>query len=165
MSDAEIETALLTYDNINKNIARIVAQLANGSYSNARRLSVQDLSEERKDVIEFLRLVLGKRKTVLIDAIDEIASSTDRSGIERWLKVLQSWLRDALFIQQKAYAPILEDEKQSMENFVRNFQQANLIGAIQSVEKAIAHLDKNVYLHLILTMLAIDLRKNIAEVS
>jgi DNA polymerase III subunit delta' len=165
LSDAEIETALLTYDNINKNIARIVAQLANGSYSNARRLSVQDLTEERKDVIEFLRLVLGKRKTVLIDAIDEIASSTDRSGIERWLKVLQSWLRDALFIQQKAYTPILEDEKQSMENFVRNFQQANLIAAIQSVEKAIAHLDKNVYLHLILTILAIDLRKNITEVS
>jgi len=165
LSDAEIETALRTHNNIDKDIARIVAQLANGSYSNARRLSVQDLTEERKDVIEFLRLVLGKQKTALIDEIDEIASSTDRSGIERWLKVLQSWLRDALIIQQKAYAPILEDEKQSMENFVRNFQQANLIAAIQSVEKAIAHLDKNVYLHLILTTLAIDLRKNIMEVS
>jgi hypothetical protein len=57
----------------------------------------------------------------------------------------------------------MEDEKQSMENFVRNFQQANLVAANQSVEKAIAHLDKNVYLHLILTMLAIDLRKNITE--
>jgi hypothetical protein len=119
---------------------------------------------ERKDVVEFMRLVLGKRKTALIDMLDELASSTDRLGIERWLKLLQSWLRDALLIQQKAHAPILEEEKQSMESFVKNFQQANLIAAIQSVEKAIAHLDKNVYLHLILTTLAIDLRKNITEV-
>ena len=163
VSEGEIETALVARDGVEESSARLVAQLANGSYSNARRLSVQNMAEERKDVIEFMRLVLGKRKTALIDAIDEIGSSTDRPGMERWLKLLQSWLRDAILIQQKAHAPLMEDEKQSMENFVRNFQQANLVAANQSVEKAIAHLDKNVYLHLILTMLAIDLRKNITE--
>ncbi|MGD1045773.1 MAG: DNA polymerase III subunit delta' [Bacteroidota bacterium] len=164
LSDAEIETALVARNGVDENIARLAAQLANGSYSNAQRFNLQDMAEERKEVVEFMRLVLGKRKTALIDAIDELASSTDRPSIERWLKLLQSWLRDALLIQQKAHAPLLEDEEQSMENFVKNFQQANLIAAIQSVEKAIAHLDKNVYLHLILTMLAIDLRKNITEV-
>jgi hypothetical protein len=165
LSDAEIENALVVRDNLDENVARLASQLANGSYSNARRLSLQDMAEERKDVVGFMRLILGKRKTVLIDAIDELASSTDRPGIERWLKLLQSWLRDALLIQQRSQASILEDEKQSMENFIKNFQQADLVSAIQSVEKAIAHLDKNVYLHLILTMLAIDLRKNITEMS
>ena len=165
LSDAEIEAALVARDSIDESNARLIAQLANGSYSNARRLSLQNMAEERKDVVEFMRLVLGKRKTALIDAIDELASSTDRPGIERWLKLLQSWLRDALLIQQKAHAPLMEDEKQSMENFVRNFHHANLVAAMQSVEKAIAHLDKNVYLHLLLTMLAIDLRKNITVVQ
>jgi DNA polymerase-3 subunit delta' len=164
LAENDIEDALITRDGVDVSVARLVAQLSNGSYSNARRLSVLNMTEERKDVIEFLRLVLGKRKTALIDAIDELASSSDRPGIERWLKLLQSWLRDALLIQQKTHPPIMEDEKQSMDNFVRNFQQANLVAAIQSVEKAIAHLDKNVYLHLILTALAIDLRKNITEV-
>jgi len=165
LSEAEIEAALVARDSIDKSNARLIAQLANGSYNKARRLSLQNMAEERKDVVEFMRLVLGKRKTALIDAIDELASSTDRPGIERWLKLLQSWLRDALLIQQQAHPPILEDEKQSIENFVRNFQQANLVAAIQSVEKAIAHLDKNVYLHLLLTMLAIDLQKNITEIQ
>jgi DNA polymerase-3 subunit delta' len=164
LAENDIEDALITRDGVDVSVARLVAQLSNGSYSNARRLSVLNMTEERKDVIEFLRLVLGKRKTALIDAIDELASSSDRPGIERWLKLLQSWLRDALLIQQKTHPPIMEDEKQSMDNFVRNFQQANLVAAIQSVEKAIAHLDKNVYLHLVLTTLAIDLRKNITEV-
>jgi len=163
LSNADIETALVTRDSVDKNIAQLVVQLANGSYSNARRLSLQNMTEERKEVVEFLRLVLGKRKTALIDAIDELASSNDRPGIERWLKLLQSWLRDALFIQQQADTTILDDEKESMKNFVKNFQQADLIAAIKSVEKAIAHLDKNVYLYLVITILAIDLRKNIAE--
>jgi DNA polymerase III subunit delta' len=165
LTDAEIENALITRDAIDHGLARLVAQLAQGSYGNARRLSVQNMAEERNEVMAFMRLVLGKRKTALIDAIDELASSTDRPGIERWLKLLQSWLRDALLIQQQTQAPLLEDEKQSMDNFVRNFQHANLIAAIHSVEKAIDHLDKNVYLHLLLTTLAIDLRKNISEVS
>ena len=163
LAENDMETALINRDGVEASVARLVAQLSNGSYSNARRLSVLNMTEERKDVVEFLRLVLGKRKTVLIDAIDELASSTDRSGIERWLKLLQSWLRDALLIQQRTHPPIMEDEKQSMDNFIRNFQHANLVAAIQSVEKAIAHLDNNVYLHLILTTLAIDLRKNITE--
>jgi len=163
LAENDIEAALINRDGVEASVARLVAQLSNGSYSNARRLSVLNMTEERKDVVEFLRLVLGKRKTVLIDAIDELASSTDRSGIERWLKLLQSWLRDALLIQQRTHPPIMEDEKQSMDNFIRNFQHANLVAAIQSVEKAIAHLDNNVYLHLILTTLAIDLRKNITE--
>jgi len=106
-----------------------------------------------------LRLVLSKNKAALIDAIDELASSSDRPGIERWLKLLQSWLRDALLLQQNAQAPLLDDEKKSMDNFVAKFNHANLIACIQAVEKAIAHLDKNVYLHLILTTLAIDLRE------
>ena len=163
LAENDIEAALINRDGVEASVARLVAQLSNGSYSNARRLSVLNMTEERKDVVEFLRLVLGKRKTVLIDAIDELASSTDRPCIERWLKLLQSWLRDALLIQQRTHPPIMEDEKQSMDNFIRNFQHANLVAAIQSVEKAIAHLDNNVYLHLILTTLAIDLRKNITE--
>ena len=70
LSDPEIETALITRDNVDENIARLVAQISNGSYGNARRLSSQNMTEEWKDVVEFMRLVLGKRKTPLIDAIE-----------------------------------------------------------------------------------------------
>ena len=79
------------------------------------------------------------------------------------MKLLQSWLRDALLLQQNEQVPLLDDEKNSMKNFVSKFGHANLIASIQTVEKAIAHIDKNVYLHLILTALAIDLRKFITE--
>ncbi len=107
LSDAEIENALIAREGIDSSLARLVAQLANGSYSNARRLCSQNMVEERKDVVEFLRLVLGKNKAMLIDAIDELASSSDRLSIERWLKLLQSWLRDALLLQQKRTSPII----------------------------------------------------------
>jgi hypothetical protein len=112
-----------------------------------------------------MRLVLGKNKATLIDAIDELASSMDRLDIQQWLKFLQAWLRNALILQQKTQIALMDEERQSIENFIKNFSHANLVAAIQSVEKAIAHLDKNGYLHLILTNLAIDLRNDITELS
>jgi DNA polymerase III subunit delta' len=163
LRDEEIESALINREGVDHSIARLAAQLSQGSYKNAQLLSSLNMVEERKDVVEFLRLVLSKNKAMLIDAIDELASSSDRSGIERWLKLLQSWLRDALLLQQNEQAPLLDDEKNSMKNFVEKFSNANLIASIQTVEKAIAHLDKNVYIQLILTTLAIDLRKFITE--
>lgn len=164
LQNEEIEAALVARDGVDGVFARLVAQLSNGSYSNARQLCSQNMTEERKSVVEFLRLLLGKNKTPLIDAIDELASSADRVGVERWLKLLQSWLRDVLLLQQKAQTQLIDDEKKSMENFVTNFKHANLIAAVLSVEKAIAHLNKNIYLHLILTGLAYDLRKHIMEI-
>ncbi|MBN1397827.1 MAG: hypothetical protein JXA06_07335 [Bacteroidetes bacterium] len=165
LQETEIEKALIEMEGIEKTIARLAAQLAQGSYENARKLALLNMAEERKDVVEFMRLVLGRNRAALIDTIDELASSLDRPGIERWLKLLQSWLRDALLLQQNEQTPLLDDEKKSICNFVEKFRNADLISCIQAVEKAIAHLDKNVYLHLILTMLAIDLRKFITETT
>jgi DNA polymerase III subunit delta' len=165
LQDAEIENELIRREGIEQPKARLAAQLSNGSYEQARLLCSQNITDERKDVVEFLRMVLGKNKVPLIDAIDELASSQDRGGIERWLKLLQSWLRDVLLVQQNVQTPVMDTEKQSMENFVAKFKHANMIASLQAVEKAIAHLDKNVYLHLILTTLAIDLRKYITETS
>jgi DNA polymerase III subunit delta' len=164
LQEAEIESALASREGADQPVSRLAAQLAQGSYGNARRLSSLNMIEERQDVVEFMRLLLSKNRAPLIDAIDELASSSDRPGIERWLRLLQSWLRDALLLQQNAQAPLLDDEKNSMKNFVTKFGHANLIASIQTVEKAIAHLDKNVYLHLVLTILAIDLRKLIMEI-
>jgi DNA polymerase III subunit delta' len=164
LQEAEIESALISREGADRSVSMLAAQLAQGSYGNAQRLSSLNMIEERQDVVEFMRLLLSKNRAPLIDAIDELASSSDRPGIERWLRLLQSWLRDALLLQQNAQAPLLDDEKNSMKNFVSKFGHANLIASIQTVEKAIAHLDKNVYLHLVLTILAIDLRKLIMEI-
>jgi DNA polymerase III subunit delta' len=163
LQESEIESALVSREGADRTVSMLASQLAQGSYGNARRLSSLNMIEERQDVVEFMRLLLSKNRAPLIDAIDELASSSDRPGIERWLRFLQSWLRDALLLQQNAQAPLLDDEKNSMKNFVSKFGNANLIASIHTVEKAIAHLDKNVYLHLVLTILAIDLRKLIME--
>lgn len=165
LQEEEIENALIDRDGVDRSIAKHAAQIANGGYINARRFCSQDIIGNGNDIVEFIRFVLGKNGVTLIDAIDELASSTDRLGIQQWLKFLQAWLRNALFLQQKTRVPLLNGEKKSMENFIKNFTHANLVAAIKSVEKAIAHLDKNVYLHLILINLAIDLRKDITETS
>jgi len=165
LSDAEIEDALVVREGIERALARIIGQLAHGSYISARRLCSLDMANERNEVVEFMRLILKKNKIPLLDAIDELASSTDRIGIERWFQSLQSWIRDAMLLQHNIQSPLKEDDRQSMENFVGKFTHANLSNALHVIEEAIAHLDKNVYLPLILTTLAIELRKSMTETA
>jgi DNA polymerase-3 subunit delta' len=165
LTDEEIVNALIRRDAIDKVQARLIAQLSQGSYTQARRLCSLNIIEERREIVEFLRIVLGKNKTVLIDAIDELSSTSEKRQIQRWLQLLQSWIRDAMLLQQVDQSPFLEDERKSMANFISKFPDAKLFNAIQTVEKAIAHIDKNVYLHLILTTMAITLRRNIMEPS
>jgi DNA polymerase-3 subunit delta' len=163
LSDDEIENAIVTRDGADRTQARLIAQLANGSYGVARRSLKQNMAEERSEVVEFLRLVLGKQKTALLTFIDELSSTVDRSTIERWLILLESWLRDALLLTQHSSIPMFEADKNSLESFVVKYPHANLLAAIRSVESAIAHLNKNIYLNLLLLNLAINLRKNIEQ--
>ncbi|MBI4428974.1 MAG: hypothetical protein HY562_07630, partial [Ignavibacteriales bacterium] len=45
------------------------------------------------------------------------------------------------------------------------FPHGNLLSALEAIERHIALLDKNVYLPLVLTNLAIDLKNHLAESS
>jgi DNA polymerase-3 subunit delta' len=163
LKEEEIESALIERDRIDPSTARIAAEMSNGSYAAARRLLSQSIMEERKEIVDFLRMVLSKQRSPLIEHLEELASPADRIAIERWLKLLQTWLRDAMLMQKNGSVRILEEEKQSMSNFISKFPQANLSEALKTTEKAIAHLNKNIYLPLVLTTMTLELRKNIAE--
>jgi len=163
LNEDEIETALVERDGVDRETAQMAARLANGSYSTARRLCRDNIGDERKDAVEFLRLVLGKYKDSLMDAIEAMSAAGDKQGFRQWLRILQSWLRDAMVIRQGAVVYLADEEKHDIEKFNRNFANADLISAIRSVDAAIAHLDKNVYLPLILINLAVNLRSDISE--
>lgn len=163
LSEKEIEAALIARNRINPSLAHLIAQLANGSYGAACRLVTQNIQEERAEVVEFLRLVLGKQKMPLLDFIDEFISSADRLEVERWLKLLESWIRDALLLTTQSPTAFLEEDRKDLESFITKYKGADLITALQTIEQTIAHLNKNAYLYLLLMNLAIQLRNNIEQ--
>jgi DNA polymerase-3 subunit delta' len=162
LSEKEIETALRTRDGADPSLARLAAQLAGGSYGDARLLLGQNIREERAEVVKFMRLVLGRQKAPLLDFLEELLSS-DRTAVERWLKLLGTWLRDAFLLSKQVHVIVLEEEKKNLTSFVEKYGRADFPAALRTVERAIAHLNKNVYLYLVLINLALQLRKDIEQ--
>ena len=164
LRDEEIAKALEEREEVAADEALLVARLAQGSYAVARELLGENLAEERREVLSFVRVSLGWKEISRVDLIDELASSKDRAAIEHWLKVLQTWLRDALVLRDAPdrHAPAGKEDK-DMTSFIQKFPRANLADAIRSVENCIALVRKNVYLHLLLMSLSFDLNKNLTE--
>ena len=164
LEEADISNALIERDGVESEQAAIVARLAGGSYVAARELASKDWIEERKGVVNFLRSSLGSEGLGLSTAIEGLASDHDRVSLERWLKVLQSWLRDALMLKEYGVeAAPLSMKHDDLKNFITKFPRANLISALEDVESYIALLNKNIYIPLVLTNLSIDLKKHLSQ--
>ncbi len=161
--EEDIDKALQERDGIESGQSRLAARLSNGSYGLARRLVSADMAAQREEVVDFLRLCLSKQRVPMLQAVEELASTYDRTAMQRWFELLQIWLREALLLQKTGNDTGLAWDQESLKRFTRNFPQANLIGALDLTNQAIAQIDKNGYLPLILINVSLGLRKNLAE--
>lgn len=157
LGEEEIASALSARDGIDKEEARVAAALANGSYSVARSLVAEDMGKPRREVVEFVRSLLKNNSVDLLGGIDGMLSSMERSAASRWLRLLQVWFHDALGVREGRRTNPDDD----LDRFVRKFPQADLIRSAGAVERAIALVQKNVYLPLIFITLALELRASI----
>lgn len=144
--------------------AALIARLAHGSYTHALDLMAADVVAQRQEAVQFLRLVLGAQRIPLAAEIERITSLGDRSTVERWMKLLSVWLRDALVLREQGEQGLLNlDQLKDLRSFNQKFPAARLGQALEAVEASIALVGKNGYLPLIMTGLAIDLRRCLAS--
>ena len=164
LGEAEIQNALIERERVDPEQAALVARLANGSYTAAVGLLSADTIAERQGVVQFLRLVLSSHPVALASEVERLSAGTDRSSVERWLKLLRVWLRDALVLRDHGEAGLLNiDHSKDLKSFIQKFPTANLIDAGECVEQSVALIGKNVYLPLILMTLASDLRRHLSS--
>ena len=163
LSEVEIRQALVDQQHVEAEQAALAARLARGSYRNALELLAVDMVAQRLEVVQFLRLVLGAQKIPLADNVERIGSSGDRSSVERWLKLLEVWLRDALVLREHGEKGLLNiDHLKELKSFNQKFPRADLVKALESVERSVALVGKNVYLPLVLTTLAVELKRSLS---
>jgi DNA polymerase-3 subunit delta' len=160
----EIRDALMSRHSIPQERAELVAVLANGNYSRALELLDTDVSERRDVVVAFLRNALGGKAIPLLAQIDELTRGTDRSGIEQMLSLMVLWFRDAELLRANKVAGLVNvDHVDVLKNFVHRYPNCDLGAAISSVERAIALVGRNVYLPLVLTHLAFELKRSTSQ--
>jgi DNA polymerase III subunit delta' len=164
LSEDELQQALESRNGVEASQAALIARLAHGSYTAALELLTVDMVEQRKEAVQFLRLLLGAHKIPLAEEVERIAGLGDRPAVERWMKLLGVWLRDALVLREQGEQGLMNlDQLKDLSSFNQKFPRAKLPQALERVEASIALVGKNGYLPLIVTGLAIDLKRLLAS--
>lgn len=162
LPESEIRDVLVSRHHVESEQAALIARLAHGSYTAALDLLSVDLVAYRQEAVHFLRLILGSQKILLAAEIERIVSSGDRAAVERWMKLLSVWLRDALVLREQGESGLLNlDHLKDLTSFNQKFPTARLGESLACIEAHIALVGKNGYLPLILTALAIDLKRTL----
>lgn len=144
LSHDEIATALIERDELQRDEADFIARLANGSYSQARRMIGEDLKEMRRQIVAFLRMGLSRSRKNALHEIDIFLPRSSagsflekRQAVEQRLILLMLWLRDALAIATDSKDQIINiDQREDLDRFVGRFGEPNrIIEAIRAVER------------------------------
>ena len=160
LTEEQINTALVERNGIDARQARLVARIANGSYTRALDLLEDDILSQRQEVVAFIRHLLGPSVLTLAEDIEKRAAPRDRETVLRFLSLLLIWFRDAMVLARGGEI-INVDQKDDLQRFITKFPDANLVQAVSEVEKAISLIERNVYIMLALLQLAVKLRANI----
>ncbi|MEK6650691.1 MAG: hypothetical protein AABY75_06925 [Bacteroidota bacterium] len=105
LTEDEIVQAVRKRDQAGEEEAHAIALVADGSYRRARSLVGTDLTTERAEAIQFLRLAVGNQVLSLSGELDRLVATYDKPQVEDWLLLLESWLRDAMLIQSGIELP------------------------------------------------------------
>ncbi len=171
--DEDIANALVAQHHIPLEEARLAARLADGSYSKATELLGEDLRQLRIEIVNLLRLMLTPRFvqkfTYELEAlVGKGRGDSDRTKLERMLILLLTWIRDAyaLSVSDREDTIINIDQIEDLKRFVGRFGvSGNLDAAARAIEQAIERLRRNVNATLILTTLALEVRRILYRAS
>jgi DNA polymerase-3 subunit delta' len=165
--DEDIAHALVARESVPLDEARLVARLADGSYSKACELLGEDLRQMRVEIVNLLRIMLTPRFVLkftheLETLTGRASGDKDRSKLERMLILLLVWIRDAytLSVSGREDAIINIDQIEDLKRFVGRFGgSGNLDAVAVAIERTIERVRRNVNVSLALTTLALDVRQ------
>jgi DNA polymerase-3 subunit delta' len=160
LTEDDIRQALIERNGVEPMQAALAARLANGSYTDAMTLLSDEVLEERKHVLSFVRHALTGNAITISEDIDRIADVKDRTLTRRFLMLVLMWFRDALVLKNGGTI-INVDQEEDLKNFVAKFPAADLLQVITEVEKAISLVERNVYIKILLLQLAVRIKANI----
>jgi DNA polymerase-3 subunit delta' len=160
LSDEEIVGALAARQGISEKEARVIAKLANGSYTRALELLGDDIAQYRSDVVSFLRSILGSSPMKLMQEQEEYLSGNRRDQAEQLLSMMLVWFRDTIVLREGSGQHILNaDQEADLLKFVGRFNGKDLEACLGTVERSLELLRRNVYLPLVMLSLTVQLRR------
>jgi len=165
LSEQQIAEALRTQRGIDEKRASRIARRANGNYSLALDILSKEEGNQQFSAADFLRTVVYKSRKEIIQMIDELASNNDRVSLEQCIMDVQTWLHDALRLQEGKQEMVNGEDEQALKDFVARYPNVDFPAVFRSLDTTISLLNKNVYIPLVLINLAIELRTSILSLN
>ncbi len=165
LREEEVRKGLIERDKtLDEQQAILISKMANGSFQRAQELTGADLVSQREEMIDLLRNILARSPSVWMKEIEGFLGPKDRYNVVRSLMLLNLWVRDAMMLQNDNGDAIVNlDQQEPLDKFIAHFDQADLTAVINAIERAIALVEKNIYLSLVLLNLAFDIRQFIVR--
>jgi DNA polymerase-3 subunit delta' len=157
LGDAEIAEALASRTGCDPARAGLIAGLAGGSYTRALLLAGEDLEGTRNAAVGLLRAFLHKQPQEVAGLIRGLAE-LERDEVADTLLLLQAWIRDAMLVAAGLPPGGNADDAATLGKFVRQYPALDYGTVNDALDRAVSDLRKNVYIHLVLHALRIDLR-------
>ena len=152
----DIEAALRNSISAGDDRIRMLARMANGSFSRALELaSNEELLANRQLVLDFVRFAYTRN----VDKISDLIGDMNRLGRERLkglLGLMLSWIRDLMLfrVTQNEEMLINIDQADSIKKFCENVPTADIEAMTGLVQEAVELIGRNVHINLVLTVLA-----------
>jgi hypothetical protein len=159
LSEKDIKEALVNHDNVPEKDAALAARLADGSFLRARQYIDPGTMERKEKAVNFLRTVLYKSRKEINELIVQLDNDNDRRDFSEMFMFLQQWFRDAMQMREGAAGNRDIPDRESIDRFNNSYPSWQYTNAIETLERSISLLDKNVYIPLILINVAHNLRR------
>lgn len=163
LSPDELAEALQAREGLQKEEARALAALADGSYAEAVDLKGAVVRARCEDAVGYLRNALYKSRSELMEDIQKFQSDYEREDLVDVLATLETWLRDAMVNEEGLSALMSGMDKETVDKFLVRHRGLDYATLFTAIEKAISLVNRNVYIPLVLIQLALDLRESMSS--
>ena len=162
-TDSEIKTLLQNYyPEKDENRLAAVCQLASGNYINALNFLRDSIEEDQVFLVEFLLKAYQGDAVLINDAIKKLHQDKNKAELKRFLLLMIQWFKDLVILQNEENWQekiVFETQKHRMIKFNNKFKNIDLQRAVIVVENSIQYLDRNGYFPLVVTELALKMKK------
>ncbi|MDZ7339574.1 MAG: DNA polymerase III subunit delta' [candidate division KSB1 bacterium] len=163
LTPQQIQAALVERRQVPVEQARLIAGMACGSYRKAIEWLDQDLNRRRDEAIELLRVAIRADHDHVLQA-EQLRQLGDKALVKEYLRVLLGVFHDALVLStleqdpQAAGLLVNFDRLDWLKKFVGAFEHIDFDAATGAIEEAMARIDRNLELSLVLIVLFQHLR-------
>ncbi len=160
----QIQEALVQRRHVPVDQARLVAGLACGSYRKAIEWLEGEVNQRRDEAVELLRVAIRADHDHVLYA-EQLRQQADKNLVKEYLRVILGILHDALVLttlgqgEEASRLLVNFDRLEWLKRFVGAFEHIDFEAATSAVEEALAAIDRNLEVSLVLIVLFQHLRK------